>query len=326
MSSTASASRSESSAARASQSHEEQQPTHTVPATEGISSSPEDTSSASKEEERVSEAFDPKTGEINWDCPCLGGMAYGTCGEEFKAAFSCFVYSEAEPKGMDCVEKFKAMQDCFRAHPEEYTDELQIDDEEDDGEGEEDKGNNGTREQADGYDTEEEGFVEERTSSSSARWEDLLKDIFVDLFGALLAGGKAFGLGGVTVGGATVVESVVVDDGGESERDLGKIDGEETDSASVAFRLAASSNARRSTSDEIGGGEYGDGWGRAEHGGSVLLPPPSRLRSITSCELSLSGVEQQGMVVTDSESLASEGSDSVEEDAVKREAGVSSLN
>lgn len=52
-------------------------------------------------------AFNPETGEINWDCPCLGGMAHGPCGEDFKAAFSCFVYSTEEPKGMDCVEKFK---------------------------------------------------------------------------------------------------------------------------------------------------------------------------------------------------------------------------
>ena len=52
-------------------------------------------------------AFNPVTGEINWDCPCLGGMAHGPCGEEFKAAFSCFVYSTEEPKGMDCIEKFK---------------------------------------------------------------------------------------------------------------------------------------------------------------------------------------------------------------------------
>lgn len=47
-------------------------------------------------------------------------MATGPCGEEFKAAFSCFVYSEAEPKGIDCVEKFKGMQDCFREHPDVY--------------------------------------------------------------------------------------------------------------------------------------------------------------------------------------------------------------
>lgn len=52
-------------------------------------------------------AFNPETGEINWDCPCLGGMAHGPCGEEFKAAFSCFVYSNEEPKGIDCIEKFK---------------------------------------------------------------------------------------------------------------------------------------------------------------------------------------------------------------------------
>ncbi|KAG9285773.1 hypothetical protein G9A89_013198 [Geosiphon pyriformis] len=87
------------------------------------------------ESEEVSEdqgAVDPDTGEINWDCPCLGGMANGPCGEEFKAAFSCFVVSTAEPKGVDCLEAFKAMQACFRAHPEEYSQELEDDDEDDD--------------------------------------------------------------------------------------------------------------------------------------------------------------------------------------------------
>lgn len=61
----------------------------------------------------------------------LGGMAQGPCGDEFKAAFSCFVFSEAEPKGLDCVEKFKGMQDCFRLHPDVYGDEIDDDDEED---------------------------------------------------------------------------------------------------------------------------------------------------------------------------------------------------
>ncbi|CAI7657057.1 unnamed protein product [Penicillium bialowiezense] len=74
-------------------------------------------------------AFNPETGEINWDCPCLGGMAHGPCGEDFKGAFSCFVYSEEEPKGIDCIEKFKAMQDCFRQYPEVYGAELEDDDE-----------------------------------------------------------------------------------------------------------------------------------------------------------------------------------------------------
>jgi len=88
-----------------------------------------------KEERHRSAAFDPETGEINWDCPCLGGMAKPPCGESFKAAFSCFVFSEAEPKGVDCVEKFQAMQDCFKLHPDVYGDELDDEEEEEEGEG-----------------------------------------------------------------------------------------------------------------------------------------------------------------------------------------------
>ncbi|KAF9792659.1 hypothetical protein BJ322DRAFT_1030653 [Thelephora terrestris] len=78
-----------------------------------------------------SAAYNPETGEINWDCPCLGGMAHGPCGMQFREAFSCFVFSEQEPKGIDCVEKFKAMQDCFREHPEVYAEELDDDDDPD---------------------------------------------------------------------------------------------------------------------------------------------------------------------------------------------------
>ena len=47
-------------------------------------------------------------------------MAYGPCGMQFREAFSCFVFSEQEPKGIDCVEKFKAMQDCFKENPDLY--------------------------------------------------------------------------------------------------------------------------------------------------------------------------------------------------------------
>ncbi|KAI1419955.1 hypothetical protein F5Y12DRAFT_788639 [Xylaria sp. FL1777] len=91
---------------------------------------PEGSPEALEEEAAQQGAFNPETGEINWDCPCLGGMAHGPCGEEFKAAFSCFVYSEEEPKGMNCIDKFQHMQDCFRLHPEVYGEELADDDEE----------------------------------------------------------------------------------------------------------------------------------------------------------------------------------------------------
>ncbi|EGN99843.1 hypothetical protein SERLA73DRAFT_180084 [Serpula lacrymans var. lacrymans S7.3] len=88
----------------------------------------------SDDEESAAGAFNPETGEINWDCPCLGGMAHGPCGPQFREAFACFVYSEDEPKGINCVEKFKAMQNCFREHPEVYGEEIMDDEEDMDGE------------------------------------------------------------------------------------------------------------------------------------------------------------------------------------------------
>lgn len=68
-------------------------------------------------------------GEINWNCPCLGGMATGPCGVEFREAFSCFHYSTAEPKGTDCYERFKVMQECMENFPTLYNKDLGDDDE-----------------------------------------------------------------------------------------------------------------------------------------------------------------------------------------------------
>lgn len=47
-------------------------------------------------------------------------MATGPCGVEFREAFSCFHYSEAEPKGSDCYDDFKTMQDCMSQYPTVY--------------------------------------------------------------------------------------------------------------------------------------------------------------------------------------------------------------
>lgn len=73
-----------------------------------------------QQEDGQRQAYNPETGEIDWDCPCLGGMAHGPCGEEFKEAFSCFVHSSSEIRGSECIPKFSAMQDCFRRYPEVY--------------------------------------------------------------------------------------------------------------------------------------------------------------------------------------------------------------
>lgn len=59
-------------------------------------------------------------GEINWNCPCLGGMATGPCGVEFREAFSCFHNSEADPKGSDCYDAFKEMHLCMAEYPQLY--------------------------------------------------------------------------------------------------------------------------------------------------------------------------------------------------------------
>ena len=72
-------------------------------------------------------------GDINWNCPCLGGMAVGPCGVEFREAFSCFHYSEEEPKGKECLPKFADMQECMKQYPELY-EEKKTDKEEEKGE------------------------------------------------------------------------------------------------------------------------------------------------------------------------------------------------
>ncbi|KAA8593445.1 mitochondrial intermembrane space import and assembly protein 40 [Etheostoma spectabile] len=59
-------------------------------------------------------------GDINWNCPCLGGMASGPCGSQFKEAFSCFHYSKEEVKGSECIDNFRNMQECMQRYPELY--------------------------------------------------------------------------------------------------------------------------------------------------------------------------------------------------------------
>ena len=82
-----------------------------------------------EDDEEGLEGLIKANGEINWDCPCLQGMAYGPCGEQFKAAFSCFHYSEADPKGSNCIPQFRDMQECFVKYPEIYGKDDELDEE-----------------------------------------------------------------------------------------------------------------------------------------------------------------------------------------------------
>lgn len=71
----------------------------------------EEASPAQTKEELIEEAL---------NCPCIASMKEGSCGQPFLAAYRCFLESETEPKGMDCMEQFKSMQVCVAEHPEEY--------------------------------------------------------------------------------------------------------------------------------------------------------------------------------------------------------------
>lgn len=54
------------------------------------------------------------------NCPCIAAMKEGPCGDSFLSAYRCFLESETEPKGMDCMEQFSGMQSCMAEHPDEY--------------------------------------------------------------------------------------------------------------------------------------------------------------------------------------------------------------
>ncbi|KAJ3089617.1 Oxidoreductase [Quaeritorhiza haematococci] len=101
------------------------------------SSTTASSSSSQPAQQSQEDAYNPETGEINWDCPCIAGMTKPPCGETFKAAFSCFVYSTAEPKGLDCIDQFREMQKCFKEHPDVYGEELAGGDDDDDDDDEE---------------------------------------------------------------------------------------------------------------------------------------------------------------------------------------------
>lgn len=64
-------------------------------------------------------------GDINWTCPCLGGLPYGPCGLEFREFFECLhraqeTESPDTSKAQDCFPKFASMKECFNQFPKLY--------------------------------------------------------------------------------------------------------------------------------------------------------------------------------------------------------------
>lgn len=54
------------------------------------------------------------------NCPCIEGMKDGPCGTHFLTAYECFLRSESDPKGSNCVTHFLSMHTCMNEHPDFY--------------------------------------------------------------------------------------------------------------------------------------------------------------------------------------------------------------
>ncbi|XP_063692601.1 mitochondrial intermembrane space import and assembly protein 40-like [Bolinopsis microptera] len=80
--------------------------------------------------EEVQEQYPGAVSESGRDkltVPCLGGMGTeGPCVEEFRSAFSCWMFSPADEqggeRGDDCVDNFFAMSNCMQQNEEFYDD------------------------------------------------------------------------------------------------------------------------------------------------------------------------------------------------------------
>ncbi|KAL6553513.1 Oxidoreductase [Orobanche gracilis] len=58
------------------------------------------------------------------DCPCIAHLRSGPCGVQFSEAFLCFLKSTAEEKGSDCVHPFVALQNCIKANPDAFPEDV----------------------------------------------------------------------------------------------------------------------------------------------------------------------------------------------------------
>ncbi|XP_057450890.1 mitochondrial intermembrane space import and assembly protein 40 homolog [Lotus japonicus] len=62
-------------------------------------------------------------------CPCIADLRTGPCGSQFSEAFLCFLKSNSEEKGSDCVSPFVALQSCIKANPDAFSKDILGEDE-----------------------------------------------------------------------------------------------------------------------------------------------------------------------------------------------------
>lgn len=77
--------------------------------------------------------FVQPNGELNFGCPCVGGLHAGPCGYEMREFISCNFYNskdQEDPRGQNCEDKMFTMMQCIDKHEEYYKHKMSSDPEE----------------------------------------------------------------------------------------------------------------------------------------------------------------------------------------------------
>lgn len=101
-----------------------QQPAHANQPGQPVIPAPTTATATSTKPTSILDAYNPDTKQVDWFSPALGNLPHGPCGADFQQALSCFVHSEKNPKGAECLEKFSALQTCFAKYPQLYEKQL----------------------------------------------------------------------------------------------------------------------------------------------------------------------------------------------------------
>ncbi|KAM5566340.1 mitochondrial intermembrane space import and assembly protein 40 [Rosa sericea] len=62
------------------------------------------------------------------ECPCIADLRKGPCGLQFSEAFVCYLKSTVEEKGSDCVHPFVILQNCIKANPDAFSNDISEED------------------------------------------------------------------------------------------------------------------------------------------------------------------------------------------------------
>lgn len=89
-----------------------------------------------QEEEEIYDGptgFVQPNGDLNFGCPCVGGLHAGPCGYEMREFLSSNYYhskDKEDPRGQGCDDKLDTMMSCIQKHADYYREKMSGDDDE----------------------------------------------------------------------------------------------------------------------------------------------------------------------------------------------------